>query len=531
MHTLFKKICYFFIFLLIVGVFSYSTFVSFLGAIFTLQSLSFLPAFTFEPQLIIWYGLGYISLIIFYLVLILYVRKRNFLLSNIFTVTKEKSLFTVVVTVFIVSACVILAAIKPEIFPLVNSKLVSFHLSFSLESFIRIAVSALIYLAIFYPFSVILFELIKPKKRSSFQSLVLIILVIFFNPIFTDFGMAFLAVSIQMYEFETTHIVCGVRVAKITPHTPAEKAGLRPDEIIEKVDDHQVTTLDDFSALIQANDLQSSLLVVTNKAAYQIVPIQDSKTGQKIIGIMMEPQYCEKELPHSPTVLESSEYLELTSFTDSEKMFTMEVPKNFNSYTETAYLTNSCTMFLDQPVEMEHGLSRVKGEGTFFQVCYADAEMPTTVPPEIIHSRDSQTKVKTQPFSINGYSGFRTQVLDAHSDPVEDSVFLKNPDGGYASLTRDVNGELAFGYMLKNFRFIKQTQKHFTTADQAWIRKYFSDQQKKNIIVTFNYPSLDETMVSGNVYLPHGQTCFSAKRSANGWEITQVGSDRHSQCD
>jgi hypothetical protein len=290
MSILFRKLFHLLTFLLTVGVFSYSTFLSFFGVTAILQTLRWLPRFSFDSKLMLLYGAGYLGLAVFYLGLILYLKKKPIFLSKIFTLTTEKGLFNLFATVLVICIAMVSAKVQPQIFLLVDSHLNPFK--FSIDRLGPILTSFIGYFCVFYPFASTLVELVKSQKFQVAHFIALIALAIFFNPIFIDFGLAFLALSTHRVQFEATHRICGVQVVQVTPNGPAAKAGLYPEEIIQKVNDHPVTTADDFVELIQSADTQAGVSVVTDKSTYQITPIQDPETHKKIIGITMESLYC-----------------------------------------------------------------------------------------------------------------------------------------------------------------------------------------------------------------------------------------------
>lgn len=218
--------------------------------------------------------------------------------------------------------------------------------------------------------------------------------------------------------------------------------------------------------------------------------------------------------------------IKYVAFTDSAKIFTLQIPQNYGTSKLSSYVTDSCTVFSDKSI-INPGMTAseeaiLQKEGTFIEVCYTSNTFPDSVPTKLTTSGDDFTILSSTPLSLNGYSGFKANVSSTHTS-VKDLVILKSPYGGYVTISKQVNGQEVFDKILASFNFIAQKTKLYSTADQTVIRKMFSDQYQKDITVTFSHPSPNQNSVGGFVYLPQGQRCFNADRTDAGWKISYVG--------
>lgn len=213
------------------------------------------------------------------------------------------------------------------------------------------------------------------------------------------------------------------------------------------------------------------------------------------------------------------------TYTDDSSVYSLKLPKDFVPNVLSSDVTDSCVVFADytfvQPNATEEEMVALRKKGTLIHACYTAKELEN-ITNSLNTSEANYAVTSSTPFTINGYRGFKLNATSS-SGVVNDVVVIKSPYEGYIVFSRETNGEAVYNNMLSSFTFIKPKNTVFTTADQEAIRKLFADQYKKDITVTFNYPSPNQNSVSGGAYLPEGAKCFNADRSSSGWTISYTG--------
>ncbi|MCF6287581.1 MAG: PDZ domain-containing protein, partial [Candidatus Hydrogenedentes bacterium] len=76
----------------------------------------------------------------------------------------------------------------------------------------------------------------------------------------------------ERFEFESTE---GVVITKVTPNSPAARAGLRPGMLIQEVNRQTITNTDDFNAALEDQEEAKSILLLVTEGEYsRYIPLK-----------------------------------------------------------------------------------------------------------------------------------------------------------------------------------------------------------------------------------------------------------------
>lgn len=161
-----------------------------------------------------------------------------------------------------------------------------------ISQIVAIPLSIILYFIKFYPFSALCNFIYQYKKNKLFKKskAVVIILLILLNPIFIVFSGAIDAIYKQVIMNEP----CGVKVIAFNEPSPAKDSGMQVDEIIIKINDVEVDSLNSLNEYMNSYDPSMDLTIYTESDSYSIEPyLQD---GRYVLGVNLNQEMCKRSL-------------------------------------------------------------------------------------------------------------------------------------------------------------------------------------------------------------------------------------------
>ncbi|MCF7860836.1 hypothetical protein K9M79_01210 [Candidatus Woesearchaeota archaeon] len=202
---------------------------------------------------------------------------------TIFKPSKNKALISLVLSIILVILSLVFSGGK---------SFVNVYTFRPMSLIIGIPLSIISYFIFFYPFSALCNFIYQYKKDKLFKKskAIVIILLILLNPIFIVFGGAMGAVYRQRIMNEP----CGVKIVAFNEPSPAKDSGMQVDEIVVKINDFEVDSLNKLKEYMGGYDPSMDLIIHTESDSYSIEPyLQD---GRYILGVNLTQEMCKRSL-------------------------------------------------------------------------------------------------------------------------------------------------------------------------------------------------------------------------------------------
>lgn len=147
-----------------------------------------------------------------------------------------------------------------------------------------------------YPFSAALEALIFSAKTDKLKDKKdwLVVLIILTSP-FTILAGQWNAIVSTHYQNIATGVVvpCGVQIMEVNKESSAEKAGLKKELIVNKIDGREIKSIEEHLEFFSTLAGERTLNIEAGDRQYMVTPKKD-ETGKYKIGISVQTAYCKK---------------------------------------------------------------------------------------------------------------------------------------------------------------------------------------------------------------------------------------------
>jgi membrane-associated protease RseP (regulator of RpoE activity) len=151
---------------------------------------------------------------------------------------------------------------------------------------------------LYYPFSSALVYCAKNYKKDKLKSLkknkkdlvAILLIILLFNPITVGAVISFAISSYQKTFYET----CGVEIVGFTEDSPAKAAGVSVGEVVLKIDDHSIVSINDLRNVLREKKPNQEVILETNTKIYRIKLSQNPQTGEAFLGVNLREKICKK---------------------------------------------------------------------------------------------------------------------------------------------------------------------------------------------------------------------------------------------
>lgn len=152
------------------------------------------------------------------------------------------------------------------------------------------------YFLTLYPVTAILLSFFRDKKLAISSKTLLVVMLIFMNPLVLGWGQNF-RVKYTYYLDSKNGVLenCGARIISLNKTGPAEKAGLKPYEVIHKVDGLDISTTNDLLGFLNELKTPRTLKIQTDLNTYNVEPTKDARNGNFRLGITMDQNMCRQD--------------------------------------------------------------------------------------------------------------------------------------------------------------------------------------------------------------------------------------------
>lgn len=140
------------------------------------------------------------------------------------------------------------------------------------------------YTPLFYPF----FALVEYIVRNRFFKVWGIILMITLNPYFVTFSFTYYGLIYYM----TETYPCGVKVMGFSNNSPAENAGITVGEVITRMGEKEINTVDEFLKYVDSVDTEEDIVIYTNDGDYIVSPKYSETRKKYLIGVQYASERC-----------------------------------------------------------------------------------------------------------------------------------------------------------------------------------------------------------------------------------------------
>lgn len=151
------------------------------------------------------------------------------------------------------------------------------------------------YTILFYPFSCLFYHFYDNRRNKDFKAKKRVIaLTIIMNPIFIFFSIALNVIIGAMILTEP----CGVTYQGFLPDSAARDTGMKPQEVIVKIDDIEIKNIDDMSNYLAAISFNKTITIQTDKGNEYHLTLRFYEPENKyMLGITnVTTYYCRKNL-------------------------------------------------------------------------------------------------------------------------------------------------------------------------------------------------------------------------------------------
>ena len=202
---------------------------------------------------------------------------------TIFKPSKNKALISLILSIILIVISLIFSGGKP-FFNVYTFK--------PMPQIIGIPLSIVSYFIYFYPFSALCNFIYQYKKDKLFKKskVIVIVLLILLNPLFIVLGGAMGAIYRQGIMNEP----CGVKIVAFNEQYPAQDSGMRVDEIIVKINDVEIDSLNRLKEYMDGYDPSMDLIIHTESDSYSIEPYLQE--GRYMLGVNLTQEMCKRSL-------------------------------------------------------------------------------------------------------------------------------------------------------------------------------------------------------------------------------------------
>jgi len=232
-----------------------------------------------------WLWIVYSLIGLFNIIVGIYMGLKSYKTKNIwytiFRPTKNKAVISLILSIVLVILSLVFFGGK---------SFVSTYTLKPISQIVAIPLTIISYFIAFYPFSALCNFIYKYKKDKLFKKskVVVIILLIILNPIFIVYGGAMGV----LYQHGIMNEPCGVKIIAFNEPSPAQDSGMQVDEIIVKINDVEINSLNHLKEYMDGYDPSMVLTIHTESNSYSIEPyLQD---GRYMLGLNLTQEMCKR---------------------------------------------------------------------------------------------------------------------------------------------------------------------------------------------------------------------------------------------
>lgn len=148
--------------------------------------------------------------------------------------------------------------------------------------------------AIYYPLTSGILYLVSSIKNARYdvkKIIIAILMIIIFNPI----SFTWMNYYKNYYQTLTQSTDCGLVINEILENSKVEEAGVRPLDLILKVDGEEVQTVNKFLKLLDKHKPGDKVVMITDKGERIVELVQDPESANHaVLGVMLAPNPCKK---------------------------------------------------------------------------------------------------------------------------------------------------------------------------------------------------------------------------------------------